>query len=340
MTEPRSASLSAATLQQSRPRTHAAPVARVTSARPPRDNRIRALRRFALSITVFTIAGAFLLGFEDAWAQPLVALCVAYPLDLLLETIDARARGRVPKYAGGIASLVDFLLPTHIAALSIALLLYPGGLMMPIVFAVAVAVGSKYILRVPINGRSRHFMNPSNLGIVATLLAFPIVGVSAPYQFTENLNGLGDWVIPAIILVAGTMLNMKLTGKGPLIMGWMLGLLIEVVVRALFFDAHLIAAILPLTGVLVVIFTNYMITDPGTTPTRWQAQMAFGAAIGIVYGILVVFHVVFGLFFALAIVCTARGAALALLAYRPETVRRLARWLPARAAVADAPAST
>jgi hypothetical protein len=75
-----------------------------------------------------------------------------------------------------------------------------------------------------------------------------------------------------------------------------------------------------------------MITDPGTTPTRWQAQAAFGMATAIVYGVLVVFNVVFGLFFALAIVCAMRGAGLALLAYRPQTVRRLAAMLPSRSA--------
>lgn len=335
MTAPRGISVSAATLQAPRPTTADATLPPASASKPPKDKRLAALRRFAVSITVFTIAGAFWLGFEDSWAQPVVALAAAYPLDLLLETIEARAQGRTPKYAGGFRNLVNFLLPAHIAALSIALLLYPGALLMPIVFAVTVAIGSKYVLRVPVKGRSRHFMNPSNLGIVATLLLFPFVGVSPPYQFTENVGVVGDWAIPAIIMVAGTMLNMMLTGKAPLIMGWMLGLLVEVVGRVLLFGGPLFPPLLPLTGVLLVIFTNYMITDPGTTPTRWQAQAAFGAATGIVYGVLVVFHVVFGLFFALAIVCALRGAGLAMLAYRPQTVRRLAGLVPGRVPAAE-----
>jgi enediyne biosynthesis protein E5 len=335
MTQLRGISLSAATLQMQPPPTHAALVPPAPATRPPKDKRLAALRRFAVSISLFTLAGAFLLGFEDSWAQPVVALATAYPLDLLLETIEARANERSPKYTGGLRNLVNFLLPAHIAALSIALLLYPGALLMPIVFAVAIAIGSKYVLRIPIAGRSRHFMNPSNLGIVATLLAFPFVGVAAPYQFTENLSGLGDWALPAVILVAGTMLNMVLTGKAPLIMGWMLGLLAEVVGRVLLFGGPLFPPLLPLTGVLVVIFTNYMITDPGTTPTRWQAQAVFGAATGIIYGILVVFHVVFGLFFALAIVCALRGAGLAVVAYRPHIVRDLAGLWPSRSGATE-----
>lgn len=295
-----------------------------SETKPAKDPRITALRRFALSITLFTIAGAVLLGFEDSWAQPLAALAVAYALDLLLETIDARARGRAPKFAGGPAALTNFLLPAHIAALSISLLLYAGERLLPIMLAVVIAIGSKYIFRVRIAGRSRHFMNPSNLGIVAVLLLFPWVGVAPPYHFTENLTGVGDWAIPVLILVAGTLLNVSLTGKAPLIMGFLLGMLLQALIRVVAFGGPLWAPLLPVTGVLFVIYMNYMITDPGTTPTRWQAQAAFGMAVAAAYGVLVVFHAVFGLFFALAIVCAIRGFGLAVHAAHPAMVRRLA----------------
>lgn len=294
-----------------------------TAVRKPKDKRVTALRRFALSISIFTVAGAAVLGFEDSWAQPLVALAVAYPLELLLEAIEAKAHRRAPRYAGGATSFVNFLLPSHIAALSIALLLYPGERLMPIVLAVAVAIGSKYVLRVRVNGKNRHFMNPSNLGIVVVLLLFPWVGLAPPYHFTENITGFWDWAIPAVILVAGTMLNMTLTGKAPLIMGFALGMLVQALVRVVAFGGPLWAPLMPVTSVMFVIFTNYMITDPGTTPTRWQAQAAFGAATAAVYGVLVVFHVVFGLWYALAIVCAVRGSALAVYALRPAAVRRL-----------------
>ena len=47
-------------------------------------------RRFALSITVFTVLGHAFLGFEASYAQPLVALATAYVTQLLLEFVDAR----------------------------------------------------------------------------------------------------------------------------------------------------------------------------------------------------------------------------------------------------------
>jgi enediyne biosynthesis protein E5 len=302
---------------------HAMTKTRGAATAEGKDRRLSALRRFAASITIFTVAGAFVFGFEDPWVQPLVAIACAYALELLLASIEARAHGREPKYAGGPMAFVNFLLPAHIAALSIALLLYAGERMWPIVLAVAVAIGSKYILRVRINGRSRHFMNPSNLGIVVVLLAFPWVGISPPYHFTENLTGFGDWAIPVAILIAGTLLNMGLTGKAPLIMGFLFGMLMQAVIRVLVFGGPIAAPLLPVTGVLFAIYMNYMITDPGTTPTRWMAQAAFGMATAAVYGILVAFHVVFGLFFALTIVCAARGLSLALYAAWPAAVRRL-----------------
>ena len=42
-----------------------------------------------------------------------------------------------------------------------------------------------------------------------------------------------------------------------------------------------------MTGVAFVLFTNYMITDPGTTPTVGHAtQFMFGSGVAIVYGVL------------------------------------------------------
>jgi hypothetical protein len=65
-----------------------------------------------------------------------------------------------------------------------------------------------------------------------------------------------------------------------------------------------------MTGVVFFLYTNYMITDPGTTPVKRASQVAFGVLTGLLYGALVVLHIVFGLFFALTIVSALRGAGL------------------------------
>lgn len=275
--------------------------------REPLSPRVMALRMFAATITVFTVLGAFVLGFEDSWAQPVVAVAAAYALELALETLDAWGRRRPPRYLGGLKAMVDYLLPAHITGLAIALLLYPGERLMPIVFAVAVAIGSKFVFRVAIAGRSRHFFNPSNFGIAVALIAFPSIGLMAPYHFTENISGLLDWALPLGILMAGTMLNVRLTKKAPLILGWLGGFVAQALIRWLVSDTLLVPALLPLTGVAMILFTNYMITDPSTTPVKPWSQFAFGLATAAVYGAFVSLHIVFGMFLALSIVAGTRG---------------------------------
>ncbi len=67
------------------------------------------------------------------------------------------------------------------------------------------------------------------------------------------------------------------------------------------------SALLPMVGLAFVLYTYYMVTDPATTPEGVRGQLVFGAAVAAVYALLVSFHVVFGLFFALTAVCALRG---------------------------------
>src|SRR5689334_18411358 len=125
---------------------------------PPRggtsgpDNRLAALWRFAVAITVLNVLGHFVLGFEQSWAQPLVALASAYGVELTLEAIGAWAERRRPQFRGGWRAPVDFLLPAHITALAVSMLLYANDRLWVIAFATALGVGSKTLIRVPVGG--------------------------------------------------------------------------------------------------------------------------------------------------------------------------------------------
>jgi len=276
------------------------------------DMRLAALRRFAAAITILNILGHTILGFEQSWAHPLVALMTAYSLEIGLELIDAWAHRRAPRISirSGPRAVIDFLLSAHITALAVSMLLYPNARLLPIIFATAVAIGSKAIFRVQAGGSTRHFFNPSNFGITMTLLLFPWVSIAPPYHFTENLSGAGDWILPGLIVASGSFLNGRFTGKFPLILGWLGGFGAQALLRSLFLGASLPAALLPMTGLAFVLFTFYMITDPGTTPMELRAQVFFGLSVAALYGLLMVVHVVFGLFFTLTIVCAVRGAGL------------------------------
>ena len=174
-------------------------------------------------------------------------------------------------------------------------------------FAAVVAICSKCLLRAPIGNGTRHFFNPSNFGITITLLAFSWVSVAPPYQFTENMIGVGDWILPGVIVCTGTFLNARFTHRLPLIAAWLSGFVAQAVLRSLFFDTPLDAGLVPMTGVAFILYTFYMVTDPATTPEGKREQVTFGLSVAAVYGLLMVMHVVFGLFFALTLVCTVRG---------------------------------
>lgn len=274
-----------------------------------RANRLGGLRRFAVAITVLNILGHAFFGFEQSFAQPLAALATAYSVELLLEFIDARFNQRPLRFlGGGPRKFIDFLLSAHISGLACAMLLYANETVGPVMFASTVAICSKCLLRAPLErGGTRHFFNPSNFGITITLLAFAWVSVAPPYQFTENMTGVGDWILPGVIICTGTFLNARFTHRLPLIAAWLSGYVAQAALRSLFFDSAFGAALVPMTGVAFILYTFYMVTDPATTPEGRREQVAFGFSVAAVYGLLMMAHVVFGLFFALTIVCTVRG---------------------------------
>jgi Na+-translocating ferredoxin:NAD+ oxidoreductase RnfD subunit len=78
----------------------------------------------------------------------------------------------------------------------------------------------------------------------------------------------------------------------------------------LYFGTSWIVPLTPMTSAAFMVFTLYMIPDPATTPVKPLRQVLFGIAIAAVYGLLLVNHVVYGLFIALAIVCALRGVGL------------------------------
>lgn len=283
-----------------------------------RDLRLPALRRFAVAITVLNLLGYTVLGFEQAWVHLVAGVLTAYAAEWLFETLGAWSQGRAPRYRGhGLRGVVDFLLSPHITGCAVSMLLYPGGRVMPIVFGTLVAIASKTLFRAPVyssatNGGTRHFLNPSNFGITATLVVFPWVAISPPYHFTEHVWGWVDWLLPALIVISGSFLNTKFTKRMPLVAGWLLGFVAQAIVRTTLSGTSTLSALLPMTGVAFILFTFYMVTDPATTPDAPRAQFVFGASVAIAYGVLVSWHIVFGLFFALTFVTATRGLLLLL----------------------------
>jgi hypothetical protein len=133
------------------------------------------------------------------------------------------------------------------------------------------------------------------------------VAISPPYMFTEWANTFFKLLIPLVILGAGTLINARLTRRIPLIVGWAGGFVIQALVRHWIWGVQLNTALGVMSGVAFVLFTNYMITDPGTTPMNPRPQFIFGGAVAAVYGLLMAMNIVYTLFLAIVIVCSGRG---------------------------------
>jgi hypothetical protein len=286
-------------------------VAEQTKAAAPRHDPkvIIALRRFAISITIFNILGYTILGFEQPWSWPFAALATGYLTEIVLEVVGARVEGRAPRFAGnGVRGMFEFLLPAHITSLALQMLIYVNDQIWVMLFGVVIAVSAKWVLRAPVRGKLRHYMNPSNFGLSMLLVLFPAwISIAPPYHFTEYLNNFWSWLLVGVIVASGTMLNAMLTRRVWLILGWLSFFALQAAVRGWLFDTSIPAALAMATGVAFVLYTNYMVTDPGTSPSKPVSQFAFGAGIAIVYGLLMVAHIAYGLFFATAIVCLIRG---------------------------------
>lgn len=230
---------------------------------------------------------------------------------MLLDWVDARAQDREIRFTGSFGNFLNFLPACLIPGFATAMLLYPNKRLWPVIFAVVLAISSKLIFRAPVgNGRTQHIFNPSNAGVGATLLLFPEVGFAPPYHFTENIKGLWDWVVPLLVLLTGIIIHALFTGRLLLVAAWIGGFILQALLRAYVFGTPFFVPLMPMTSAAFIIFTLYMIPDPATTPLAPARQALFGFSVAAVYAVLQVSHLVFGLFFALLIVCAIRGLAL------------------------------
>jgi hypothetical protein len=280
----------------------------------PRNNpnlRLFALWYFTTLMIVWNVLGHTVLGFEQSWATPVTAVLTAIAVSIVLDCLDARINNRQLRFTGSVGNFLNFLPACLIPGFATGMLLYANERLWPVIFAVVLGIGSKLIFRAPVgNGHTQHVFNPSNFGVGMTLLLFPEVGFAPPYHFTENIKGLWDWAVPMIVLITGIIIHALFTGRMPLVAAWIGGFVLQGILRAKLFGAPLFVPLMPMTSAAFIIFTLYMIPDPATTPLKASRQALFGVAVAVVYGIIQVLHLVFGLFFALLIVCAIRGVSL------------------------------
>jgi len=273
--------------------------------------RLAALWYFTILMIVWNILGHTILGFEQSHAAVVAAIGTAIFAQLFLEWLDAKARNREVRFAGSWSNFLNSLPAALIPGFACAMLLYPNERLWPIIFAVMLSIGSKVLIRAPVGeGRTQHIFNPSNFGVAATLVLFPQVGFAPPYQFTENITGVWNWILPIFILFTGFIIHGFFTGRMPLVAAWLIGFALQGQIRAYIYGTPALVPLMPMTSAAFVVFTLYMVPDPATTPLKPWRQAVFGFSVAMVYGAMQVLHIVFGLFFALVTVCAIRGLSL------------------------------
>lgn len=276
----------------------------------PKRNPRMGLRTSATLATVFTILGQAFFGFEQSVLQVLVCVLTGHACAFLFEWVDAKASGDIPGFAGGgWKKTLDWSLSAHMTSITLSFLMFYNRQLWICAFTVAAAIGSKYLFRVRVNGRLQHFMNPSNFAIALVLSTYTWVGV-LPWSWTTNLHGIWDAAVPIVILGLGLRLNLLFTGRLPLISAWIIGFIAQALIRSWRLDTPLVGQLVPLTGVSMMLFTLYMITDPQTSPSRVRSQIIFGASIALAYSIYFDVHLQYTLFYAVATICALRGVVL------------------------------
>jgi hypothetical protein len=272
--------------------------------------RIFALFYFSTLIVLWVLAGHFILGFEQSLLQPTISVLTAIVATFILEYIFSVANSTTPRYAyGSLLDKIVFILPAVIPGCAVGMLIYPNEVIWPMIFASALSIASKVLIRVPINenGDTQHLFNPSNFGITFTLLAFPWIGLAPPYHFTSNLEGIWHYLLPAFVLITGIIVHGLFTGRLPLVLAWIVGFILHGLFRAVYFNTPWFVSLVPMTSAAFILFTLYMIPDPATTPRNTKHQILFGLSVAFIYGMLLYHNMVFGLFLSLFITCAIRG---------------------------------
>lgn len=206
----------------------------------------------------------------------------------------------------GVQALGSFMTATRfearsamITTLSLSLLLRADAVA-PLMIAAAIAIGSKFALRL----YGKHIFNPANAGIVGMLILSQTAMPGAVWT-PSGQWGTAIW-LAAALAGAGMIVTYRATRLDvPLLfLGTYAALIFA---RALWLGDPMAIPMLRLQNGALVLFAFFMISDPKTTPDGVISRAFFAAAAAIVaYALSYHFYIADGIFYALAIMCVLR----------------------------------
>ncbi|NWF35524.1 FG-GAP-like repeat-containing protein [Mariprofundus sp. KV] len=208
-------------------------------------------RHQLLNLIFLFLIGKVLLNFPISWLEIATILAFAICIDHLLIYIAHRKVEFFSYSAVNTALGVIFLL--RATDLSIYILV------------VALAIAQKHWLR--INGR--HFLNPSNVAVVAGLLLFPYETYTTPEQWG------GMWWLGAAMTLLGLLITMRV-GRVLIPIAFTISYLI---LTYTFITKNPTEIMATLISGSFLLFIYFMLTDPRTTPDRPGYQILYATSI-------------------------------------------------------------
>lgn len=204
----------------------------------------------------FVCAGQFYLGFFQKWDAVIISVATTVITEMII------VKFLYNKFA--------FPLSAFITGLGISLLLSSHILAM-----YALTAFLAIVLKFSIRFKGGHVFNPNNLSMVLVLFILPSYAVSTPKQWT---NG---FLIMAVVLILG-IVACYMAGRLDIVLSFLVGFLLMALIRHFVFGAPLLAALGPLMGASLQLFSFFMITDPKSTPTTRKARIIFGLLVALV----------------------------------------------------------
>jgi len=158
-----------------------------------------------------------------------------------------------------------------ITSLSLTLLLRTE-LMLLAAIAAAIAIGSKFLVRV----RGKHVFNPANVAIVTLMLSTDHAWISS-----------GQWgsaAIGAFALASLGSIVLTRAKRAETTLGFLASYALLLFGRALWLGDPLTIPVHQLQNGALLVFAFFMISDPMTIPNRRAARLAYAAAVaGLAY---------------------------------------------------------
>ncbi|UFJ42429.1 RnfABCDGE type electron transport complex subunit D [Brevibacillus humidisoli] len=208
-----------------------------------------------LFLASFAIAGQIYLGFFQRWDAIIVSLLCTVSTELLLGRIFHK------KW--------QFPLSAIITGIGVSLLV-SSYLLWPYALTAVLSILFKYLIRY----KGGHVFNPNNVALVLILYFLPEYAVSTPKQWTNAYE------VMLFILCLGLFVS-YLANRHYAALTFLSGFTLLALIRHYVFGAPLLAALGPLLGASLQLFTFFMITDPKTTPSSRGGQVIYALIIAL-----------------------------------------------------------